>query len=171
MRFLGWVIAAMILCATQVWAAPKKDTQAETAYKAKMAKVDDLAKNVFKAADHNHNDTLSKNEFPAALEMLNEGLLQMGNQNVLGTAKNGQLSKEEQALATSATSRAPNLSKNNRITLSEFQLYAHGAAAQADVMIAQNKVAQQQYMQQNQRGRGRGRQVKTGTPVFLSPLD
>jgi len=160
-----WLVG---LCALPAVAADKKLTPAEQAQAAKMARVDAVAKEAFAAADHNHNDVLSKTEFPNAEAFLEQGLMQLGAQGVLGKLPPGNQAAASQGADAKAMAAAPNLSKKNRITASEFQLYARAMGAQADVMIAQNNAYQAQMQQQMQRSRGR-RQVHTGTPIFLGP--
>jgi hypothetical protein len=150
-------------------AADKKLTAAEQARAAKMAKIDGVAKQAFTAADHNHNDILSKTEFPVAEEYLEEGLLQLGNEGVLGVVQKGQPANSTPDTKAMAGASA-NLYKKKTVSLSEFQLFARAMGAQADVVMAQNRAAYQAYMQQMAKSRGRGRrQVHTGTPVFLGP--
>jgi uncharacterized protein YfkK (UPF0435 family) len=166
MRSSGLIVCLVVLCAPAL-AADKKLTPAEQAEAVKLARIDAVAKEVFAAADHNHNDLLSKTEFPDAEAMLEERLLQLGNQGVLGDPKKA----SKDADVTKASAAAPaNLYKKNRISPSEFQLFARAMGVQADVMIAQNRTAQAAYQKQMQNSRGRrGRQVRTGTPVFLGP--
>jgi hypothetical protein len=158
-----------VLCVAPARAADKKLTPAEQAQAAKMAKVDAVAKQAFTLADHNHNDILSKTEFPDAEEYLEEGLMQLGNQGVLGVVQKGQAvpqTPDTKAMAGAST----NLYKKKTVSLSEFQLFARAMGAQADVVMAQNRAAYQAYMQQMQKSRGRGhRQVHTGTPIFIGP--
>jgi hypothetical protein len=164
------------LCATSAGAADKKLTPAEQQHAVKMARVDAVAKMAFTEADQNHNDVLSKIEFSDAEALLEQGLLQLGNEGVLGkTPPGGQNQANQNPAAVSpadakAMASSANLYKKNRITLSEFQLFARTMGAQADIMIAENNAYQAQMQKQMQNSRGRGhRQVRTGTPIFLSP--
>lgn len=168
MRILASSICVIVLCTAAAVAADKKPTPAEQQEAAKMARVDAMAKQAFSAADHNHNDILSKVEFANADELLGEGIMQLGAEGVLGQPPKGQGGNQAAATANKAVSAAPaNLGKKNRISLSEFQLYARAMAAQADVQMAQDNSARQAYMQQMQRMRGRQRQVRTGTPIII----
>ena len=133
MRILGSILCLLLLCA-QASAADKKLSPAEQQEAAKMARIDAVAKEAFTAADHNHNDVLSKVEFPDAEQFLEEGLLQLGNQGVLGQTKNGQ--PGQASMAKAAAAAPTNLYKKNRISLSEFQLFARALGAQADVAMA-----------------------------------
>jgi hypothetical protein len=157
------------VCIAPAWAADKQLSAAEKAQAAKMAKVDAVAKQAFTLADHNHNDILSRTEFPDAEEYLEEGLMQLGNQGVLGVVPKGQAvpqNPDTKAMAGAST----NLYKKKTVSLSEFQLFARAMGTQADVVMAQNRAAYQAYMQQMQKSRGRGhRQVHTGTPIFIGP--
>lgn len=169
MRMPLLILLLVGLCALPAVAADKKLSPAEQAQAAKMARVDAVAKEAFAAADHNHNDVLSKTEFPNAEAFLEQGLMQLGAQGVLGKLPPGnQAAAASQGADAKAMAAAPNLSKKNRITPSEFQLYARAMGAQADVMIAQDNAYRAQMQQQMQRSRGR-RQVHTGTPIFLGP--
>jgi hypothetical protein len=172
------VFCLTTFCAVPAAAADKKLSQAEQAQAAKMAKVDAVAKQAFTAADHNHNDILSKTEFPDAESMLEEGFMQLGNQGVLGKLPPGNQAANagQQAAGAGQGSEAKTMAatagiyKKNRITLSEFQLFARTMSAQAEVMIAQNNAYQAQMQKQMQMHNSRGRrQVHTGTPIFLGP--
>ena len=174
MRLVALSVCLAMVSAASALAAPpapaKKQTPAEAAQAAKMARVDTVAKEAFKVADRNHNDILSKTELPAAEEALYEGIYSLGMQNVLGQLQNGQINKDSMALSNKAVAATPNLSKKNRISLSEFQQLAHGMAAEADIEFAQARFQGEQIQKSMANRRGRGRQVHTGSPVFVSPF-
>jgi len=185
MRIHDSMVCLLKLCAAAIClaglsaagaaAADKKLSPAEQAHAAKMAKVDAVAKQAFTAADHNHNDILSKTEFPNAEEMLEQGFMQLGAEGVLGKLPPGNQNAAANAVANAGPdakgmAATESIYKKKSITLSEFQLFARVMSAQADVMIAQNNAYQAQMLKQMQNSRGRGhRQVHTGTPIFLGP--
>ncbi len=168
MRILASSICVIVLCAAAAVAADKKPTPPNSTEAAKMAHVDAMAKQAFTAADHNHNDILSKTEFANADELLGRGLMQLGSRRSAGaTAKGAGRQPGRRDCQQGRFRRSANLGKKNRISLSEFQLFARAMAAQADVLMAQDNSARQAYMQQMQKMRGRHRQVRTGTPIFI----
>ncbi len=97
------------------------------------SQVDELAEKVIKDADRNHNQVLNKHEYVNADEMLEAGLMELGNQGVLGKPlTKGQTVQPDAALVREATVPNP-----NKVTPEEFKTHAHAVAQQADEYFRQ----------------------------------
>jgi len=116
------------------------------------SQVEALAEKIFKQADKNHNDVLNKHEYANADEFLEAGLVELGEQGVLGKPlAKGQTAQPQAALVREAT--VPNASK---VSPDEFKAHAVAVAQQADEYFRQLQAmsaAQRKAMMS--RGRGR----------------
>ncbi len=89
MRIAASCFCLMVLAAGSAMAADKKPSAAEQAEATKIGRIDAVAKHAFVLSDRNHNDVLSRTEFPDAEALLEEGLMQLGDQKVLGQVPKG----------------------------------------------------------------------------------
>jgi hypothetical protein len=94
----------------------------------------ELAKSIFKSADGNRNQWLSRTEFQHAVTLLDEAIRSWGPQGLLGRVKQhsavagDESSDPDQAIAELTT----RLAKNARVNEPEFTLYVLNVTEQAD---------------------------------------
>ncbi|HTU25543.1 MAG TPA: hypothetical protein VMF30_09105, partial [Pirellulales bacterium] len=133
---------------------------------------------------HNHNDVLSRTEYPDARTALEQGIAQLAQRGMLGTTPKGgaahraqQLAAGDAQAARAAAAVPANLENKSRITPSEFQLLARALAAQADSTATQNRAAVQMQAEQAHQAYVQWRyqryygyyRSRTSQPVFLGP--
>ncbi len=117
---------------------------------AKEEAVDRLAEQVFNEADGNHNHVLSRSESATADELLQNGIMSLVEQGVLGMplqqgkgkGKNGKKQVQVQAPNGAAVFGPPpstETKKGKSISLNEFKAYAHTMAQQADAQWAETR--------------------------------
>ncbi len=133
---------------------------------AKEEAVDKLAEDVFNQADGNRNHVLSRSELGNAEELLQNGIMSLVEQGVLGMpiqqkkGKNGKRQVQVQAPNGAAVFGPPPSTepkKGKSTSLTEFKAFAHAEAQKADAQGAETRAAQTQQM-----GKGRRRQMPNG---------
>jgi hypothetical protein len=102
--------------------------------------IDELAQNVFDAADRNHNHVLNKSEFANAERTLAETIDDMGRQGVIGKPKKANKDKQ-QAAAASNPSQGDKLARSNKVSQAEFTFFAHSMLDEADENWRQMRAA------------------------------
>ena len=127
-------LAGVVGAAANTLAAQRTDNDKQKAELSTM--VDDMAKQAFDRADHNHNGLLSRREFVDAETLLDEVLSQWVQTRIIGkpkpaNAKRGSTDKEEPPVQSSEKNGAK-LAKSNKVTQAEFTFYVHGVVAEAD---------------------------------------
>ena len=134
------LLAVGAIAVAPLQAAPKRKPVDPTAA-ANAARVDGAIKDIFKRADSNHNDALSKVEFRKTEAMLETAARDLARQGVIGnppTKKNG---KKDASGWTAPSAGSLDLSKNNKISLSEFTLYAQNYFQNADSVMSKARAA------------------------------
>lgn len=122
--------------------------------------IDEIAQQIFTAADRNHNDVLSKSEFGRAHAALVGQLNQLGQQGRIG--KQYKKKKQSSAAPVDSEAAADKLARSNKVSLAQFVLYAHSALAEADDswrQLRQDNEAQHKLQQQMRKAGRRGRSV------------
>jgi hypothetical protein len=130
-------LGASIALHAAVLQAGQKDDRAARASE-RSAMIDQLARDIFAAADHNHNQLLSKREFAEAQEQLLAAVADLGRRRLIGnpkksTAKNAAREEEKSVLANvSAEVSADKLAKSNKVSPAEFTFYVHSVVDAAE---------------------------------------
>jgi hypothetical protein len=139
-----WIysIALTLVAAWPAHAAPRRKP-VDPAVAANAASVEGTIKEIFSRADTNHNDALSKVEFRKAQGMLEPAAMDLARQGVLGNPPKKQNGKQAKSSWTAPSAGSIDLSKNNKITLAEFTLFAQSYFQNADAVVTQARKAQE----------------------------
>src|SRR3954447_20500981 len=80
---------------------------------------DTLADRVFKAADHNRNHVLNKNEFATARELIDSELQKLGTQGLIGRPKRPTKNKQDATGDSKWTVDGDKLARSNKVSPAE----------------------------------------------------
>ena len=134
------LLVASVGPAALVQAAPKRKPVDPTAA-ANAARVDGAIKDIFTRADSNYNDALSKVEFRKTEAMLETAARDLARQGAIGNPPKKQNGKKAASSWTAPSAGSLDLSKNNKISLSEFTLYAQNYFQNADFVMTKARAA------------------------------
>lgn len=142
MRRFVMPAAPIVFCVltTTVVAAPKRKP-VDPAAAANASSVESVIKEIFTRADTNHNDALSKVEFRKTEAMLEAAAMDLARQGVLGNPPKKQNGKQASSSWTAPSAGNIDLSKNNKISLAEFTLYAQSYFQNADSQVTKARAA------------------------------
>jgi hypothetical protein len=130
MRCLRAYLAVLVICSLTKGAWGADVPNAKPPNLAEMA--DTLADRVFKAADHNHNHVLNKNEFAAAREMLDSEIQKLGTQGLIGRPKRPAKNQQNTTADFKSTTDSDKLARSNKVSPAEFTFFVHQLLDQAD---------------------------------------
>jgi hypothetical protein len=133
-------LAAGAIAVAPMQAAPRRKPVDPTAA-ANATTVDSAIQDIFKRADANHNQALSKVEFRKTEAMLETAAMELARQGVIGNPPAKKNGKKAGSSWTAPSAGAIDLSKNNKISLSEFTLYAQSYFQNADSTMTKARAA------------------------------
>jgi hypothetical protein len=101
---------------------------------------DALADRVFKAADHNRNHVLNKNEFATARELLDSEIQKLGAQGLIGKPKRPTKNQQDATGESKSTADRDKLARSNKVSPAEFTFFVHQVLDQADQQWRESRV-------------------------------
>jgi hypothetical protein len=159
MRCLALILTAAVafgFASCSFAAAKGKAKPAKSQADAKSADIDKAITSVYQRVDKNHSGTLSRVEFHRAQDMLPAAIADLERRGVIGHGK--PLAKNSAPYVLSGLA-GKDISKSNKISQTEFAVYARSMIDEADARLRASAAAkaQAQKNRNNSRSRNTGR--------------